>query len=663
MAKQDKTVLTAEEKIRLLSGKDLWHTDDLDGKIPYITMSDGPVGLRTERTDENGNRITIPAVAYPSVQVLSNTWNPEIAVKTGECLADDCRDRGVELLLAPGVNIKRHPLNGRNFEYFSEDPYLAGIMGKAYIEGVQGNGIGVCLKHFCCNNLEYNRLRQTSEVDERTLREIYYRPFEIACEAKPVSVMCSYNRVNGEYAAEYQKGFDFLRDECGFDGAVISDWGAVRDRTASAKAGLDIEMPYSEAGRKKLMDDFAAGKITEAEVDACASRVLALVERLKEMGKGKKNKRTEEERSAIAREAAAEGIVLLKNEGVLPLEGHEKLAVCGLYAKPDNAGYVSGGGSAQVAWKAPLPDLPAVLASRGFAVDYERAFAVSTIYAFTQDPRQALLNAAKADVNIVCVGTGSGTEFEEGDRLTMRLSDVQERAIMETAARNPNTVVVIFAGAAVDMSLWEDSVAAIIYAGFPGEGGFEALADVLTGKVNPSGKLSETFPCDLEDMPAVGAPRTAGVTRYQEGLDVGYRYFDTYDVPVLYPFGFGLSYSEFEYGDLKLTAEKGKLFVEYLVENTSVRDGKEVSEVYVRECAPLVHRPSKELKAFSKDMVKAGKCVKVRAELDFRAFAHWNEARSKWDITDGVYEILVGASCEDIRLKATLEIVDGEFRL
>ena len=663
MEKKQKTTLTAQEKIRLLNGKDFWYTDDLDGRIPAVRMSDGPVGLRTEKSDENGRNYTVPAVAYPSIEVLANTWNTACATAMGECLADDCRDRGVDVLLAPGVNIKRNPLNGRNFEYFSEDPQLAGTMAKAYIEGVQGQGIGVCVKHFCCNNLEYDRLHQSSDVDERTLRELYYRPFAIACEAKPVSVMCSYNRINGQFASEYAKGFEFLREECGFDGAVISDWGAVRDRTAAAKAGLDIEMPHSEAGMKKLADDLQAGNITEGEIDACVERVLQFVDRVKEMGEGKENKRSETERIAVARDIAAEGIVLLKNDGVLPLGAGTKLAVSGIYAKPDRTEYVSGGGSAKVTWPENTNDLPAALSARGFDVTYESAFGTHVIHSFMQDVRNAALNALKADVSIVCVGTGDGMEFEEGDRESMRLPAVQERAILDTAARNPNTVVIVFAGAAVDMTPWEGEVAAILYAGFPGIGGMEAVADLLAGTVNPSGKLSETFPLDYEDIPAAMSYRTAGVTRYQEGLDVGYRYFDKYDIPVLYPFGFGLSYSEFMYRDLKLSADRDALILEYVVENVSEVDGKEISQVYVGECAPLVYRPKKELKGFSKDLVKAGTAVAVRMELHPSVFAHWDTARDRWTITDGVYEICVGASSQDVRLAAKICIENGKIVL
>ena len=265
--------LTVQEKLRLICGQDCWHTVSLGGKLPQITVSDGPNGLRTEQTDESGKTYTIPAVAYPSIQLLANTWSTESARTMGACLADDCLERDVDILLAPGVNIKRHPLNGRNFEYFSEDPVLAGEMAKAYIEGVQGGGVGVCLKHFCCNNLEYDRLHQSSDVDDRTLHEIYYAPFAIACEAKPVSVMCSYNRINGTYASEYKQGFDYLRRECGFDGAIFSDWDAVRDRAAAARAGLDLEMPFNQDNYEKLCADYRAGKLPDEELDACVQRV------------------------------------------------------------------------------------------------------------------------------------------------------------------------------------------------------------------------------------------------------------------------------------------------------------------------------------------------------------------------------------------------------
>ena len=655
--------LTAEEKMRLICGKDFWHTDDLGGKLPQITVADGPVGLRVvKERRKDGTETSYPATAYPSIQLLANTWNTESAKEMGSSLGDDCLDRDVDILLAPGVNIKRNPLNGRNFEYFSEDPYLAGRMAKSYIEGVQGQGVGVCLKHFCCNNLEYDRLHQSSDVDERTLREIYYKPFEIACETKPVSVMCSDNRINGPYAAEYKTGFHVLRDEFGFDGAIFSDWEAVRDRTASAKAGLDLSMPVCEEHVRKLRADYAAGRLTDEELDVCAQRVLDLIDRCKKMRVGKEVIRTEQERAEVAKEIAAEGMVLLKNDGVLPLSGIKTVSVSGCFAKPDTIEMLRGGGSAGVEWMDKTFDIPAALERRGYAVVYEGAFRYDGVESFSQDARTALLNAAKSDVNIVCVGTGNPVEYEAGDRKTLRLPEVQERAILETAEQNENTIVVVFAGGVVNMSAWADKVKAILYAGFPGMGGDEVVADILTGAVNPSGKLSETFPLSEDTVPAVNACRVAGVTRYQEGLDVGYRYFDTYGVPVLFPFGHGLSYSEFTYKELSLTAEKDGLRVSCSVENVSARDGKEVVQAYVHECAPLVYRPKKELKAFSKSEVKAGAIVKFAFRLDAGAFAHWSVSENRWEITDGVYEILVGASSQDIRLTGKITIENGNIK-
>ena len=662
-AKETVKKLTAAQKLRLLCGKDCWHTVDFDGLLPAVTMSDGPVGLRTERIGDGGKQETIPAIGYPSVQVLANTWNTSLAQSMGECLADDCIDRGVDLLLAPGVNIKRHPLNGRNFEYFSEDPYLAGTMAKAYIEGVQKKGVGACVKHFCCNNLEYDRLHQSSEVDERTLREIYYRPFAIACEAHPVSVMCSYNRINGVYGSEYKKGYDMLRGDCGFDGAVISDWCAVRDRTASAKAGLDLEMPFNQKNYEKLASDYEQGKLTDQELDRCAERVLEMIFRLDGMRKQRKSVSSESVRKKAANRVAAEGVVLLKNDGALPLAKGTSASVCGFYAKPGNTDFLAGGGSSQVNWSNRAFDIPAALEECGVKTVFEPAFGIDTIWSMSQDTAAAPENAALCDANIVCVGTGNCVEYEEGDRKTTRLPDVQERAILETAERNKNTVVIVFAGAAIDMSAWADRVNAIVYAGFCGMESDRVLAGILTGKINPSGKLSETFPLSLEDVPAANAPRRAGYTRYLEELDVGYRYFDTYEVPVLFPFGHGLSYSEFRYGDLHVQTDGNKLAVRFTVKNVSARAGAEIAQVYVCPCALHVYRPKKELKAYAKREIAAGKTQGFEFVLTKNDFCYWSAALDKFTAEDGVYEIAVGASVADIRLRAKVRLRGGLFEV
>lgn len=652
--------LTTEQKLRLLCGKDFWHNEDLGGEIPCLHMTDASMGVRMP--DVKNDWSGIPSVAYPSLQMLANTWNTETVKKYAECVADDCLDRGADVILGPGVNIKRDPLCGRNFEYFSEDPYLAGVMAREYISAMQAEGAGTCVKHFCANNAEYNRLQQSSDVDERTLREIYYKPFEIASEAKPLSVMCSYNRVNGVYASEYKKGFDVLRKEYGFDGLIISDWGAVRNRTASAKAGLDLEMPFNEENYKKLVRDYENGEISEEEVDACAERVLKFAREGSALKKDKKRKHSLEERIAFTQECAEEAIVLLKNDGVLPLKKGASLAMCGWYARPcayerKRPELVCGGGSGKVERLTPMFDLLEIMRKKhGGNILFEPAFSDSGVDDSFMIPKTAVDNAAVSDINIVFAGTGANIESEGFDRQSMKLSDAQTRTILDTASVNENTVVVLFAGAPVDMSDWIDEVAAVLYVGFPGERGGEAVANVLTGKVNPCGKLSETFPLSYEDTPAYNGYSDSKITVYGEGLNTGYRYYDTFDVPVLFPFGFGLSYSLFDYKNLKLKRDGKTVEVGFEIENLSDTDGKEVSQVYIRALSSCVYRPYKELKGFAKTLVKAGKTEKVSIKLDERAFEYWSVANGCWQTEEGVYEIIVAASAADVKLKAKLEI-------
>ncbi len=658
--------LTIQEKLRLLCGKDFWHNEDLKGKIPCLHMTDASMGIRIpdESNDWNGK----PSVAYPSLQMLADTWDTELVKKYAECVADDCLDAGADIVLGPAVNLKRDPLCGRNYEYFSEDPYLAGVMAREYIFAMQAEGAGACLKHFCANNSEYNRLEQSSDVDERTLREIYYKPFEIALEAKPVSLMCSYNRVNGVYASEYKKGYDVLRHEYGFDGLIVSDWGAVRDRTASAKAGLDLEMPFNEEHYERLVRDFESGKITEEEIDACAERVLQFVFRCKELQRGKKRKYTQKERIALTQEIEEEGIVLLKNDGVLPLKKGQSVAMCGWYARPcayekKRPELVSGGGSGKVERLTPMFDLLEIMQrEHGGKVLFEPAFADIGTHDSFMIPQKAVENAAECEVNLVFAGTGAKIECEGFDRQTMKLSAAQTKTILDTASVNENTVVVLFAGAPVDMSDWIDEVAAVVYVGFPGEKGGEAIANVLTGKVNPSGKLTETFPLSYEDTPAALSYSDSRVTRYDEGLNMGYRYYDAYDVPVLFPFGFGLSYSQFAYRDLELKTDGKTLELSYRIENLSDTDGKEVSQIYIGALSSYVYRPRRELKGFRKTFVGAKREERVSVKLEKEAFRSWSTARGEWTVEDGIYEIVVGASSKDERLKVKIKIDGGKIK-
>ena len=656
--------LTVEQKLRLICGKDNWHTEDFSGTLPSVTMADASMGVRMPKPDQSGDK---PSVAYPALQVLANTWNKDLAREYAECVADDCLDAGVQVLLGPGVNIKRNPLCGRNFEYFSEDPYLAGVLAREYVNGLQSEGVGACVKHFCANNLEFNRMKQTSEVDERTLREIYYKPFEIACEAKPLSVMCSYNKINGVQASEYKKGFDALRKNYGFDGLVMSDWGAVNNRAKAAKAGLDLEMPFSEENYKKLLADYESGVITKEEIDVCARRVLEFAERANGLRRGKKCKHSLQERIEFTQTVEEEGIVLLKNNGILPLVKGKRLSVCGAFAQPGTFGFgenpdiISGGGSARVVRLTPLYDIVELLKSElGGTVNYQTAYTENIVY-----PSDAFEIAAESDVSLLFVGTGAQFEQEAKDRESaMRLSDCVERMICDLAMVNPATVVVIFACAPIDMSRWIDSVAAAVLIGFPGERGGEAITNVLTGKVNPSGKLSETFPYHFEDTPVSSSFINGRVTRYDEGLNVGYRYYDTFNVPVLFPFGHGLSYSKFDYSglELELTGDLS-LKVRYKIENKSQLDGKEVSQIYIHSLSSCVYRPNKELKEFSKDLIAAGKTKTVAVELDEKAFTYWLEGESRFDVEDGIYEVLVAASVEDIMLSERIKIKDKKITL
>ncbi len=641
---------TIEEKLKLLSGKDGWSTEDFDGKLYEVVVSDGPVGLRklvVHKKAVQGEEV--PAIAYPSCAVLSQTWNSALAFEMGKCLADDCIEQNVDILLAPGVNIKRSPICGRNFEYFSEDPYLSGVFGREYIAGVQSHHVGTCLKHYCANNSEMGRMWTSSDVDERTLREIYLQPFRIACEADPLTVMCGYNLVNGQRMSEHKKLFRILREEFWReDGLVFSDWGAVKDEVASVRAGLDIKMPYEEGGYERLKAAYDKGELTESEIDACVERVLALIARCAENHEKRKLQSTADERRAVAERIAREGIVLLKNNGVLPLKGGESIMLTG--ENPDI--YYSGKGSSYVSQHAEIATLYEVLKKALPAASIQKT---GVQVGWSPNYYQAFEEAYNADVAIVVCGD---FETEEYDRTTMRLSREEELQIIEVAARNRNTVVVLRYGSVVDMSAWADKVAAIVWAGYGGERGNEALADILSGKANPSGRLSETFAHHYEYYPAAHTYRTHAVNAYTEGLSVGYRYFDGQKDKVLFPFGYGLSYSSFVYSDIRVEEnEKGRL-VSFFIENCSEMDGAEVAQVYVREVNSIVPRPMKELKGFAKVSIPAGERKQVQIQLQRQDFAYYSTAIDGWTVKTGEFEILVGKNTQEICLKAVIKIIE-----
>ncbi len=647
--------LTIDEKMWLLMGNGTWETHTLDGKLYESKVTDGPHGMRRCVPDGKGSFDEVASVGYPSSEVLAQTWRPSLAYDTAAAIADCLIETGTDTLLAPGVNIKRNPLCGRNFEYFSEDPMVSGIFGREFIRGMQSRGCGATLKHFCCNNAEYSRFFMSSEVDERTLHEIYLEPFRIATEAKPWAVMCAYNPVNGTRMSEHKKLFTILREEFGFDGMIMSDWEAVQNRALSAKAGLDLEMPRFGPSHYKFKEDFERGLCTEEEIDACVERVLDYVYRCEEASKTRGEPRPLEVRRAAARRVAEEGIVLLKNTGVLPIASDATVSVTGEYA----AQYIQGGGSSRVVpSETPITvadALKAVMPEGNVTYQTSRSW---TTYPKGPIPHRAINVAYDHDIAIVCVGR---SDSEGHDRENMRLPLTQEKFIIETAKQNPNTVVIMFCGAAIDMSAWIDDVAAVIWAGYPGEMGALALADILVGNVNPSGRLSESFPLTDEDAPTYGQYYDAQKCLYSEGLLVGYRWYDTAPLmgkraDLLFPFGYGLTYSSFEYDNLEITEVDDGVNVSFDITNTSRRDGAEVAQVYVREVHPVVFRPYKELKAFEKVDIPAGGTKRVTLHLDRRAFAYYSTGTDSWMVTPGTFEIHVGSNAVDIELGTTIDI-------
>ena len=653
--------LTAEEKLRLLTAAGGFETESFNGKLPVLRAADGPCGLRIETAEFPKGA---PARCYPAPHVLANAWNPRVAERVGQALASECIEAGVDVLLAPGVNIKRTPLCGRNFEYFSEDPYLAGQTAKSYIAGLQSAGVGASLKHFCANNREWERLYQSSEVDERTLMEIYVRPFAIALQAEPWTIMCAYNPVCGVYASENPWLLkEILREKLGYNGVVISDWGAVHDRSRALKATLDIEFPHAPASLDNLKEGLEKGAIAQADVEDSVERILSLLKKKEAAGERRKALPVAE-REKIALDAAREGIVLLKNDGVLPLKGKVRVLVAGELAEKPSC---TGGGSARVTLMAPPSPLSAELKKRlpQGEFPYLAGYSYSSCtlpLALCQSTgvKKARLAAFESDAAIVVAGNNQLTETESYDRSSLRLPPEQEKLILALAEENKNVIVVVESGAAVDMTPWADRVAAIVYAGFGGEKINEALASVLSGETNPSGKLSETFPLSLSDTPT-GEERGNGFfERYKEGVLAGYRHYDFYDLPVLFPFGFGLSYTRFGYSDFSLVQTDAGAEVSLTLTNEGETAGAEVVQIYVEPCHAPVERPGRELKAFEKVFLKAGEKKRVSFSLRPSDFAFYSVVYHRFAVSGGVYKIAAGASSRDIRLLGKLRL-EGDF--
>jgi beta-glucosidase len=652
--------MTLEEKAALCTGASAWTTTPIERLgVPEFIMSDGPHGVRRVPDVHAVAMDSLPATCFPTASCLASTWDVELIHKMGEALAEECTALNVDILLGPGANMKRSPLGGRNFEYFSEDPFLAGELAANFINGVQSKGVGTSLKHFAANNQEFQRFSISAEIDERTLREIYLTAFEKAVkQAQPWTVMCSYNKLNGTFASEHHYLLtEILKEEWGFEGLVVSDWGAVRDRVAALKGGLDFEMPGPQARRvQEVVDAVRSGKLDEAILDESVRRILRIVFKAQETPKtGKFDVDAHHE---LANKIASEGMVLLKNNGILPLKAQQHIAVIGRSA--ENAHFQGGGSSHIHPTKVAMPYKELQARAENSELTYAEGYPKDN--SFRQEMIDQAVGLAKsADVAILYIALPSFKESEGYDRPDLDLTDQQIALIKAVSKVQPHTVVVLNNGAPVAMSAWIDDVDAVLESWMMGQAGGAAVADVLFGRVNPSGKLAETFPLKLSDTPShLNWPGGMGQVRYGEGLFIGYRYYDTKEMPVLFPFGYGLSYTTFAYSNAKVSVTKFKdvdgLTVTVDVKNTGDVAGKETVQVYVHDQKSGLMRPSKELKGFAKVELQPGETKTVSIQLDFRSFAYYHPEYKQWITEDGEFDILIAASAADIRQSLTVTL-------
>lgn len=649
------TKLTLEQKCALLSGETVFTTRGYkNAGIPSITLSDGPNGVRKQAgaADHLGLNPSVPATCFPTAATVACSWNPALGEQLGRAMGEEAAAQEVSVLLGPGLNTKRSPLCGRNFEYFSEDPYLSGKLAAAYVRGIQSNGIAACPKHFAVNSQELRRMASDSVVDERTLRELYLTGFEIVVkEAHPKTIMSSYNLVNGTYANENAHLLqDILRKDWGYDGAVVTDWGGSNDHALGVKNGSTLEMPAPGGDAvRELLKAVETGKISESDVDARLDELLTLVLDTHAAVENRSRSFDADAHHALARRAAAESAVLLKNDGnLLPLAAGASVAVIGDFAETPR--YQGAGSSAVNSIKVDtfldcLKD--SGLHSVGFAAGFDRQGKPDDA-----KKAEAVALAKKADTVLLCLGLDEIKESEGLDRADMKLADNQIELLQAVQQANPNTVVIVSAGASLETP-WLAHCRALVYGALGGQAGAGAMVDVLTGKINPSGKLAETWANAHADTPAkdnfAGAGRTV---QYREGLYVGYRYYQTAGVPVAFPFGYGLSYTRFVYSELKADARS----VTLTVTNTGSRAGAEIVQVYAAKPDAQIFRPAQELKAFTKVWLEAGESKTVTLPLDDKAFRYWNTKTDSWEVEGGTYELRVGASSADIRLTAAVEV-------
>lgn len=649
--------MTLEEKAAFLSGKTVWETRDIKRlKIPSVFCSDGPHGIRKQAGagDHLGLNASLPATCFPTAATIANSWNEKLGEEVGQALGEEAAVQGVNVLLGPGLNMKRSPLCGRNFEYFSEDPYLAGKMSAAYVRGIQSKGVYACPKHYAVNSQELRRMAMNAVLDERTLREIYLTGFEIAVkEGKAKSIMTSYNEINGVYANENKHLLlDILRKEWGFDGIVITDWGASNNHAQGVAARSNLEMPAPGLdSAREILRAIEEKTLTEDELDICVDDLLDAVLTLTDYAKNKQDGFSKEGHHELAGKAARESIVLLKNtENILPLKPGCNVALIGDFAVDPR---YQGAGSSMV-----NPTLVETMEKKIREYDV-RVVGISRGYKRTGEEdaamrKETLEIAAAADVVLYCFGLDELSESEGLDRNHMRVPQNQIDLLQAIAQVNENIVGILSAGSSIEMP-WHYCCKALLHGYLGGQAGAGAMLDALTGIVNPSGRLSETYPIKYEDTPAFrNFPSTERNAEYREGIFIGYRYYDTSTVRVQYPFGYGLSYTEFTYSDIHVEPDK----VACTVTNSGERDGAEVVQLYVGMKDSGIFRPVKELKGFRKIFLKAGESREVWIPFDDKTFRYWNVNTNSWEVEDGTYQLMVGASVADIRLRAEIH-VDG----
>jgi beta-glucosidase len=654
--------MTIEEKASLCSGADFWHNKAIKRlDVPEVMMADGPHGLRKEN-DEDASialKMSFPATCFPTAVTLASSWDRELASEMAEAIGKEAKEQRLSTVLGPGVNIKRSPLCGRNFEYMSEDPYLAGEMGASYIAGMQKTGVGTSLKHYAVNNQEYLRMTISAVVDERTLREIYLAPFEKAVKnSQPQTVMCSYNRINGVYSSDNKWLLtDVLRKEWGFKGMVVSDWGATNDRVEGIRAGMDLEMPGPDlVNDNKIVKAVKNGTLKEEELDAVALRMLNYIYEA-HAAIDNDYKYDYKESHKLARKIAASGAVLLKNEeGILPIKKEDRVAVLGMLAKEPR---YQGSGSSRINPKeliSYVSYLDSIKAEYVYADGYtlkDSGFDEKLI-------AEAVEKVKGIDKVIIFAGLTDSYETEGYDRTMLDMPEGHEKLIEAISDVNPNVIVVLQMGSPIVMP-WLNKVKAVLNTYLTGEANGDSTYDLLYGAMNPSGKLAETFPLALNDFIGSQYFRSGPTTvEYREGLYVGYRYYDAAGKPVLFPFGYGLSYTTFEYSDLKLSSASIKqgetLKVSFKVSNTGKVDGAEIAQVYVTDEKSTVFRPIKELKGFTKVFLKAGETKEVTIELDERTFAYYNTEIKDWHVESGDFTVSVARSAAQIEFFGKVKV-------